>query len=60
MLVTALVPHIGYDEAAKIAHSALANHRTLREEAVAGGYVGAEDFDRYVDPRSMLGPKTSS
>lgn len=56
MLVTALVPHIGYDNAAKIAHAALANNKTLREAAVAGGYVTAEEFDRHVDPRRMTGP----
>lgn len=55
MLVTALSPHIGYDKAAEIAHTALANRRTLREQAIASGYVTAEEFDRYVDPRRMLG-----
>ncbi|WP_305909947.1 class II fumarate hydratase [Methylomarinum sp. Ch1-1] len=56
MLVTALAPHIGYDRAAKIANSALKNRRTLREEAVAGGHVSAEEFDRLVDPSLMLAP----
>ncbi len=56
MLVTALTPHIGYDRAAKIAKQAAAENRTLREVALASGAVGAEQFDRWVDPRRMLGP----
>eukprot|EP01062_Namystynia_karyoxenos_P008799 TRINITY_DN13105_c0_g2_i1.p1 TRINITY_DN13105_c0_g2~~TRINITY_DN13105_c0_g2_i1.p1 ORF type:complete len:530 (+),score=174.63 TRINITY_DN13105_c0_g2_i1:84-1592(+) len=57
MLVTALNPHIGYDKAAEIAKSA--NHRgtTLKEEALRLGYVTAEQFDQWVDPRKMLGPR---
>ncbi len=57
MLVTALAPKIGYDNAAKIAKTAHANGTTLREEAVSGGYVTAEEFDLVVDPSKMLGPK---
>jgi fumarate hydratase class II len=57
MLVTALAPAIGYDNAAKIAKAAHKNGTTLREEAVRGGYVSAEDFDRMVDPRKMIGPE---
>lgn len=57
MLVTALAPKIGYDNAAKIAKTAHKNGTTLREEAVGGGYVSAEDFDRMVDPRKMIGPE---
>ena len=57
MLVTALAPKIGYDNAAKIAKTAHKNGTTLREEAVGGGYVSAEDFDRIVDPRKMIGPE---
>jgi fumarate hydratase class II len=56
MLVTALAPHIGYDKAAKIAHAALHQNLTLRDAAVKSGFVGAEDFDRWVDPRKMLAP----
>ena len=57
MLVTALAPKIGYDNAAKIAKTAHKNGTTLRDEAVGGGYVSAEDFDRIVDPRKMIGPE---
>jgi fumarate hydratase class II len=56
MLVTALAPHIGYDKAAEIAKRALAQDMTLKEAALDLGYVNAEDFDRWVDPRAMLGP----
>jgi fumarate hydratase class II len=57
MLVTALAPSIGYDNAAKIAKAAHKNGTTLREEAVGGGYVSSEDFDKMVDPRKMVGPE---
>jgi fumarate hydratase, class II len=57
MLVTALAPKIGYDNAAKIAKTAHKNGTTLRQEAVGGGYVSAEEFDRIVDPRKMIGPE---
>ena len=57
MLVTALAPKIGYDNAAKIAKTAHKNGTTLREEAVGGGYVTAEEFDRVVDPGKMIGPE---
>jgi fumarate hydratase class II len=56
MLVTALAPHIGYDKAAKIAHAALHGDTTLKDAAVKSGFVSAEDFDRWVDPRKMLAP----
>ena len=56
MLVTALAPKIGYDNAAKIAKTAHKNGTTLREEAVGGGYVTDEEFDEIVDPRKMLAP----
>jgi fumarate hydratase class II len=56
MLVTALSPHIGYDRAAEIAKKAHREGRTLREAALALGYVSGEDFDRWVEPRSMIGP----
>jgi fumarate hydratase class II len=57
MLVTALAPKIGYDNAAKIAKTAHKAGTTLREEAVKGGYVTAEEFDRLVDPGKMIGPE---
>jgi fumarate hydratase class II len=57
MLVTALAPKIGYDNAAKIAKTAHKNGTTLREEAVKGGYVSSEEFDRLVDPKKMIGPE---
>src|SRR5476649_634900 len=57
MLVTALAPKIGYDNAAKIAKTAHKNGTTLREEAVKGGYVTAEEFDAVVRPEDMIAPK---
>ena len=57
MLVTALVPHIGYDKAAKIAKLALKNRTTLREEAVGGGFVTEEEFDKFIRPEGMIYPK---
>ncbi len=56
MLVTALNPHIGYDNAAKIAKTAYQNGTTLKEEAVKLGLLSAEDFDKFVKPESMIGP----
>jgi fumarate hydratase, class II len=55
MLVTALNPHIGYEKSAKIAQKAHREHLTLREAALALGWVSAEQFDEWVDPRKMLG-----
>ena len=57
MLVTALNPHIGYDKAAAIAKSAHRNGTTLREEAVNLGHLTAAEFDSWVRPEEMLGPK---
>jgi fumarate hydratase class II len=56
MLVTALTPHIGYDKAAQIAKKAHAEGTTLREAALALGFVSAADYDAWVDPKKMLGP----
>jgi len=56
MLVTALAPKIGYDNAAKIAKTAHKNGTTLREEAVGGGYVTDAEFDAVVRPEKMIGP----
>ncbi len=57
MLVTALAPTIGYDAATKVAKTAHKNGTTLRQEAIALGYVDGETFDRVVRPEDMLGPK---
>jgi len=57
MLVTALNPHIGYENAAKIAKTAHANGTTLKEEAIALGFLSAEEFDKYVKPEDMISPK---
>ena len=59
MLVTALNPHIGYDKAAAIAKKAHKEGTTLREAALVLGYVTAEQFDQWVDPHQMVGPKRS-
>ncbi|MCG6856723.1 MAG: class II fumarate hydratase [Salaquimonas sp.] len=56
MLVTALAPKIGYDNAAMIAKTAHKNGTTLKEEAVGGGYVTQEEFDAIVRPENMIGP----
>ena len=56
MLATALVPVIGYDQAAKIAHHAMHNDLTLREAALQLGLISAADFDRIVDPKKMVQP----
>ena len=56
MLVTALAPRIGYDKAAKIAKTALANGTTLRQEAIKLGFVSGEEFDRLVQPARMTRP----
>ncbi len=55
MLVTALQPVIGYDNAARIAKAAHKNGTTLREEALKSGLVSGEDFDRVVRPEKMIG-----
>lgn len=57
MLVTALNPHIGYDKAAQVAKKAHAENTTLKEAAVALGFLTPEKFDEVVRPESMLGPK---
>jgi fumarate hydratase class II len=55
MLVTALNTHIGYEKAAKIAKKAHAEGTTLREAALALGFVTAEEFDAWVAPEKMTG-----
>jgi fumarate hydratase class II len=57
MLVTALAPKIGYDNAAKIAKTAHKKGTTLREEAVGGGYVTDKEFDEIVRPEKMISPE---
>jgi fumarate hydratase class II len=57
MLVTALAPEIGYDNATTVAKTAHKNGTTLKEEAINRGFVDAETFDRVVRPEDMIGPK---
>jgi fumarate hydratase, class II len=59
MLVTALNPHIGYDKAAKIAKHAHQKGTTLREAAVELGHVTGADFDAWVRPEDMVGPRVT-
>ena len=55
MLVTALNPHIGYEKAAEIAKKAYSENTTLRKAALDLGYVTEEDFNKWVDPKKMVG-----
>ena len=57
MLVTALAPEIGYDNATKVAKTAHKNGTTLLQEAIALGFVDKETFDRVVRPENMIGPQ---
>ena len=57
MLVTALAPEIGYDNATKVAKTAHKNGTTLKTEAIALGFVDEATFDRVVRPENMIGPK---
>ena len=56
MLVTALAPHIGYDNAAKIAKTALKNNTTLKHEALKTGLVKEKDYNKIVNPKKMIYP----
>ncbi|MDA7703960.1 class II fumarate hydratase [Candidatus Pelagibacter sp.] len=56
MLVTALAPHIGYDNAAKIAKTALKNGTTLKNETLKTGLVNEKDYEKIVDPKKMIYP----
>jgi fumarate hydratase, class II len=56
MLVTALAPHIGYDNAAKIAKTALKNGTTLKHETLKTNLIKEKDYNRIVDPRKMIYP----
>jgi len=54
MLVTALNPYIGYDNAAKIAKKAHDENITLKEACLALGLLSEADFDKYIDPKKMV------
>ena len=56
MLVTALAPKIGYDNAAKIAKKAIKNNTSLKEEALKTGLISKKDYDLIVDPKKMIKP----
>ena len=56
MLVTALNPHIGYDNAAKIAKKAHQDGSTLKEAAVELGLLTEDEFDKFVQPENMIKP----
>ena len=56
MLVTALAPKIGYDNAAKIAKKAIKNNTSLKEEAIKTGLISKKDYDLIVDPKKMINP----
>ena len=57
MLVTALTPHIGYDRAAEIAKKAHHDGSTLKQAAMASGYVTEAEFDQWIQPAEMVNPK---
>ena len=56
MLVTALVPKVGYDNAAKIAKTALKNNTTLKHAALKSGLIGEKEYNKIVDPKKMIKP----
>ena len=56
MLVTALAPKIGYDNAAKIAKKALKNKTTLKQEAIKTGLINEKDYDKIINPKKMIYP----
>ena len=56
MLVTALAPKIGYDDAAKIAKKALKNGTRLKQEAIKSGLISDKDYDLLIDPIKMIKP----
>ena len=56
MLVTALAPHIGYDNSAKIAKAALKNNTTLKQEALKSGLINEKDYNKIVNPKKMIYP----
>jgi len=57
MLVTALAPHIGYDNAAKISKTALKNGTTLKQETLKTGLIQEKDYEQIVDPKKMIYPE---
>ena len=57
MLVTALNPHIGYEKAAKIAKNAHEKGITLKESAIESRFLTEEQFDEWIKPEDMIGPK---
>ncbi len=57
MLVTALNPYIGYDKAAQVAKKAFKENKTLKQVCVELGFLTEEEFDKYVRPEEMIGPK---
>jgi fumarate hydratase class II len=57
MLVTALSPKVGYDNAAKIAKKAHKNGTTLKEESIKSGLIAEKEYDKIVDPKKMIGPQ---
>jgi len=57
MLVTALNSHIGYDKCSKVAKTAHADESTLKEAALKLGYLTPEEYDQWVRPENMIGPK---
>ena len=57
MLVTALNPYIGYDKASIIAKTAHKNGLTLRQAAIESGHLTGEQFDEWIKPEEMIGPK---
>ena len=56
MLITALAPHIGYDNAAKIAKTALKNNTTLKEETLKTGLINEKNYNKIVNPKKMIYP----
>tara|TARA_B100001250_G_C19331073_1_gene584710 strand:+ start:446 stop:619 length:174 start_codon:yes stop_codon:yes gene_type:complete len=56
MLVTALAPHVGYDNAAKIAKLALRNNTKLKEEALKSGLITEKEYNKIVNPKKMVNP----
>ena len=57
MLITALTPKIGYEKSCKIAQYAHLKNTTLRQAAIHLGYINEIDFDKYMNPKSMLQPE---
>ena len=56
MLITALAPKVGYDNAAKIAKTALKNNTTLKHESLKSGLINEKEYNKIVDPKRMIKP----